>query len=306
MQLSQIPGAVRWACVLLLTSWALSARLSDPGVIMDLNSYLAEAPIVVRAEIVSISSPRLMFGKTLATAQFRVTRWYRGQPPAALAFRFDVGRLQMNGEICPIFKPGTHWLLLARERDGALELIDECNGAFRVTPELGAAQPDPIAGVEADFLAGLASATSSHRLLNLERLANLRRPSSLPALRGMISHGSPLEVRWALCAALRAGDVSLIPFAHSLLQAPLPDPLGPRIHFAIRELRDPAAIPALTEIAWSQSDAAKASAISALGNIPSATSALPAITANLNSGNEAIRRAARRAIAQLTHTSEPQ
>ena len=212
----------------------------------------------------------------------------------------------MNGEICPNFELGTHWLLLARERDGALELIDDCNGAYRVSPELGAPQSDPIAGMEADFLAGLTSTSPSHRLLSLERLANLRRPSSLPALRGVISRGSPIEVGWAVCAALRAGDVSLIPFAHSLLQAPLHNPLAPRIQFAIRELRDPAAIPALIEIAWSQSNAAKASAITALGNISSATSAVPAITANLNSDDESIRQAARRAFAKLTNTPEPQ
>ncbi len=301
---------MRFLCALpVLASLALWARLQMAPEQLDLTTYLPKAPILLRAEILSVSSPpHSPFRQTdVATARLRVTRWYHGTPPPAVELRFAMkGVPTINGHNCFGFPPGTHWLILAKERDSALELIDDCYGAFRVSPELGAVQLDPMTQLEADFSAGLASTDRKHRILSLQRLANLHLAISRPALHQVIARGEPEETLWAAYAALRTGDISVIPTVRGVLEKePRNWPMGV-LAGELSRIKDPAAIPALTEIAWSQSDAAKASAITALGNIPSATSALPAITANLNSDNESIRRAARRAIAQLTNTPEPQ
>lgn len=292
---------------LLLAPLALWARLQLAPEGIDLGPYLAKAPILLRAEILSVSNPPRLGEQYVATARLRVTRWYRGTPPPAVELRFARQGLRMiNGHNCFDFPPGTHWLILAKERDGALELIDDCYGAFAVSPQLGPSQSDPIAQLEADFSAGLASAVPKDRVLSLQRLANLHLAISRPALHRVIARGEPVETSWAAYAALRTGDLSVIPTVRRVLEQEPPGWPSSVLSGELSQIKDPAAIPALIEIAWSQSNAAKASAIVALGNIPSATSALPAITANLDSDDESIRRAARRAVAKLSNTPEPE
>lgn len=299
---------MRILCALpVLASLALWARLQMAPEQLDLNTYLPKAPILLRAEILSVSPPPRFLEPYVATARLRVMRWYRGTPPPAVELRFAMQGFRMiNGHNCFEFPPGTHWLILAKERDGALELIDDCYGAFEVSPQLGPAHPDPISQLEADFTAGLANPDPKHRILSLQRLANLHLPSSRSALHNVIARGEPDETLWAAYAALRTGDISVIPTVRGVLEKEPPNWRSGVLSGELSQVRDPAAIPALTEIAWSQSSAAKASAITALGNMPSATSALPAITANLNSEDEYVRRAARRAFAKLTNTPEPQ
>ncbi len=300
---------MRFLCALpVLASLALWARLQMAPEQLDLNTYLPKAPILLRAEILSVSPPPRFLEPYVATARLRVTRWYRGTPPPAVELRFAMqGGLRMiNGHNCFVFPPGTHWLILAKERDGALELIDDCYGAFKVAPQLGPVHPDPITQLEADFTAGLSSPDPKYRILSLQRLANLHLPSSRPALHHVIARGEPDETVWAAYAALCTGDISVIPTVRGVLEKEPPNWPSGVLAGELSRIKDPAAIPALTEIAWSQSSAGKASAIAALGNIPSATAALPAITANLNSDNESVRQAARRALAKLTNTPEPQ
>ncbi len=299
---------MRFLCALpVLASLALWARLQQPSETIDLDPYLAKAPILLSAEILSVSPPPRFLEPYVATARLRVMRWYRGTPPPAVELRFAMQGFRMiNGHNCFEFPPGTHWLILAKERDGALELIDDCYGAFEVSPQLGPAHPDAVTQLEADFSAGLASTHPKHRILSLQRLANLHMPISRPALHEVIARNEPVETLWAAYAALRTGDISVIPTVRGVLEKESPNWRGGVLSGELSRIKDPAAIPALIEIAWSQSNDAKASAIAALGNIPTATSALPAITANLNSEDEYVRRAARRAFAKLTNTPEPQ
>jgi len=95
----------------------------------------------------------------------------------------------INGHDCFEFPPGTQWLILAKERDGALELIDDCYGAFEVAPRLGATHSDPITQLEADFAAGLTSPEPKHRILSLQRPANLQSERSPPVPRELIATG---------------------------------------------------------------------------------------------------------------------
>ncbi len=261
---------MRILCALpVLASLALWARLELASGSVDLNNYLPKAPILLRAEILSRSKSSRPFEMYVATARLRVTRWYQGQPPPAIELRFAAGGLRMPGHNCFDFPPGTHWLILAKERDGALELIDDCYGAFRVSPELGAAQPDPVTQLEADFVAGLSSPYPSHRIINLQRLANLQSETSRPALHNVIATGTPTEKGWAIYAALRTGDLSALTAIPSLGAQYLPGVLA----HEVSQIKDPAAIPALLEITSNSASPINESARTALKAIALLTKA---------------------------------
>jgi hypothetical protein len=111
----------------------------------------------------------------------------------------------VNGCICP--------------RSGRLELIDDCEGALTISPLLGldVGTEDWLAQMEVDFLAGLNDHDSAARLSSNQRLGGLKLPSSRDALHGVIENGNAGESKWAVYAALRTGDVSVLPRVRQLL-----------------------------------------------------------------------------------------
>lgn len=253
-----------FAALPLFASLAIWARLQLPPEKIDLTTYLARAPIILRAEILAVSEPPRTLQRYVATARLHVTRWYRGQPPPAVELRFAMQGLRMiNGHDCFNFPPGTQWLILAKERDGALELIDDCFGAFEVAPRLGAIHADPITQLEADYAAGLTSPGLEHCILSLQRLANLHSESSRPMLRDVIATGTPIERGWAIYAAIRTGDVSALT-AISRLEAKY---LPPFLYHEVSRIKDPAAIPALLDMANDSSSPGRDSARSAVNNM---------------------------------------
>jgi len=71
--------------------------------------------------------------------------------------------------------------------------------------------------MEADFLAGLGDSNSAARVLSIQRLGGLKLPSSRSALHRVIETGDKDESKWAIYAALRTGDVSVLPRVKELL-----------------------------------------------------------------------------------------
>jgi hypothetical protein len=76
------------------------------------------------------------------------------------------------GHDCIDFRPETYWLVFAIEKNGQLEMIDDCEGALTISALLA---PDPpttdwLAQTEADFLAGLNDPDSAARLASIQRL----------------------------------------------------------------------------------------------------------------------------------------
>ena len=119
------------------------------------------------------------------------------------------------GHDCIDFRPEGYWVVFAGEKDGQPELIDDCEGALTISallgPDLGTA--DWLAQMEADFFAGLNDQDSAARLASIQRLGGLKLPSSRDALHGVIEKGGDVESKWATYAALRSGDVSVLPKA---------------------------------------------------------------------------------------------
>ena len=84
------------------------------------------------------------------------------------------------GHDCIDFRPGTYWVVFAAEKNGRLEMIDDCEGALTISPLLGPnfANADWLAQMEADFVAGLNDPDSAARLASIQRLGGLKLPSS--------------------------------------------------------------------------------------------------------------------------------
>jgi HEAT repeat protein len=182
-----------------------------------------------------------------------------------------------------------------------MELIDDCYGAYEVSPSLAAAQSDPMAQMEADFAAGLSDTDPQGRITSLQRLSDLRMAISQPALRPFLHSGTTAERVWAAYAALRCGDITILPAVRELLEDQDLGLPGPSLGNALSQVRDPAAIEGLVGIVCHPvATKSRMSAITALGKIKGATAALPAIAAHLTDNDPEIRQVALSAMARIT------
>ena len=156
-----------------------------------------------------------------STAKIQVDRWYRGKGSAEALLRFVYsGEIFANGHDCIDFRPATYWTVFAVEKNGQMEMIDDCEGALTISPNLGPdlGNADWLVQMEADFRAGLNDQDSSARLASIQRLGGLKLPSSRDALHRVIEKGGDdAESKWAVYAALRTGDVTVLSLVKHLL-----------------------------------------------------------------------------------------
>ncbi|SRR6266478_5684605 len=150
--------------------------------------------------------------------------------------------------------------------------------------------PDLIAQMEADFIAGLEDTNTAARLHSIQRLGGLKSASSRPALHHVIETGSPAEVKWAVYAALRTGDVSVLTKLREVLDRSNGEALDVFIALELRGLKDRRAIPGLIDILGSVTDPAVLEyVLTALGENLKAVEALPGIAAHLAASHPRIR-----------------
>jgi HEAT repeats len=278
----------------------LTARIVGPPSTIDLTQLVATAPIIFRGSVVSVSDAWGQINLQ-AIAQLQVDRWYRSPRGSTAAVRFEGFRT--TGHNCIDFKPGTRWLVFATEGAGHLELADDCFGAVEVSrllaPLLKSA--DVIQQLESDFTAGLKDPDLAARLVSIQRLGGLRLASSQPALHNVIQNGNPSEVEWAVYAALRTGDVSVLPRVRQMFLRK--DSGVPLFYLAweLSLLKDRSAIPELIAIADSVPDPnARRNALDALGRNIRAFEALPTIAAHLTDSDEGVRLSALEGMRAIT------
>jgi len=125
-----------------------------------------------------------------------------------------------NGHDCINFQPNTYWVVFALEKEGRLELSHDCNGALAISPRLGPSLENEgwLDQMEADFVASLSDRDPAARLTSIQRLGGLSLPSSRDALHRVIETGDKEESGWEIYAALRTGDVTVLPKVKQLLQ----------------------------------------------------------------------------------------
>jgi hypothetical protein len=272
----------------LLSSTQLWARLMLPPSLADVRELADKSPLLFRGSVLAViplTANAVPGAGNQYMATIQVDRWYRGKGPTEESLQFAYGSFASNGHDCIDFRLGSNWIVFAHEEHGQLELIDDCQGALTISPLLGRdlGTPDWPAQMEADFLAGLNDQDPEARLASIQRLGGLKLLSSRDALHRVIENGNDAESKWAVYAALRTGDVSILPKVKQLLangDRELPESA---ISIQLQSLTDPRAVPDLIAILESApSDLTRSSVLIALGENLKDPRAVPSLAAHLS------------------------
>jgi HEAT repeat protein len=291
--------------VFAVQSWC---RLMSPPSMADVRQLAERAPLVFRGHVLTVTpiSKNTEAGPRVESiANIQVDRWYRGKGSTEALLRFAYsGEIFANGHDCIDFRPETYWTVFAVEKNGQMEMIDDCEGALTISPLLGPdlGNGDWLAQMEADFFAGLNDQNSAARLASIQRLGGLKLPSSRDALRRVIENGDDAESKWAVYAALRTGDVAVLPRVKQLL-ANGDDALPERaIAVQLRYVTDPSAVPDLLAILNSApSDLTRTCVLIALGENLKDPRAVPDLAAHLSDAVAQARYDALDGLKNITH-----
>jgi hypothetical protein len=292
-------------CFFTVQCWA---RIMMPPSMADVRELAERAPLVFRGHVLIVipMSNNMEAGERVDSfARLQVERWYRGKQRTEVFLPFLYSEeIFRHGHNCIDFRPGTDWLVFATEKNGRIEMIDDCEGALTVSPLLG---PDVDNGnwasqMEADFLAGLNDPSAAGRIASIQRLGGLKLPSSRDALHHIIQTAGDAESKWAVYATLRTGDVTVLPKIQELLakgDGELPESA---IALELRGVADSSALPDLLSILdKTTSDLARSCVLMALGENLRDRRAVPALAAHLSDTSVHNRYAAMSGVTNITH-----
>lgn len=304
-------SAVLVSAVLCLCAVHLWARLMSPPFMADVQVLAEKAPIVFRGRVVKVSSSGENPRHTIALnsiATIEVDRLYRGKARAesSLYFVYGGSPTGINGHYCIDFQPDTYWLVFAVEKDGRLELFDDCEGALAISPLLGPDLTDAgwLPQMEADFLAGLSDSNSAARVLSIQRLGGLKLPSSRGALHRVLENGNKDESKWAIYAALRTGDVTVLPNVKELLAVGDHDWPERAIAFELRNVSDTTAVPDLLAILDSApGELTQSRVLIALAEKLKDQRTVPTLAAHLSAPSSEVRYLALEGLSNITNES---
>ena len=248
-------------------------------------------------------------GPVYDNAVLRQERRHRGQVPIAdstLGVRLHQTGVNWRGYTVIFTRRhfGSNWLIFANEKSGHSELVDDCVGAVTVSPLLGptVGGRNVIAQMVVDLVAGLDDSDQVGRVISIQRLGSLRSTVSQPALHRVIDHGNAAEAKWAVWAALRTGDTSVLANLRELLIASGKEDPMPYVPFELRRLKDRSATAGLIEIANTVPQAgAREGAISALGEGINAPESLPTLASHLADPDRGVRYCALNGMRLLTN-----
>jgi hypothetical protein len=302
-----------WLAIV-LSSFALflftirsSGRLMNPPSMADVRQLAERAPLVFRGHVLTVTpiTTGAEAGERVESiAKIEVDRWYRGEESREALLRFAYsGEVFRDGHDCIDFRPETYWTVFAAEKNGQMEMIDDCEGALTISPLLGPdlGNADWLAQMEADFLAGLNDPNSAARLASIQRLGGLKLPSSRDALRRVIENGDDAELKWAVYAALRTGDVTVLPRVKQLLANGDGQP-EEAIALQLRYVTDSSAVPDLLAILNSaESEITSACILIALGENLKDPRAVPSLAAHLSDAADQVRYDALDGLKNITH-----
>lgn len=291
--------------ILAVQSWC---RLMSPPSVADVRALAEKAPLVFRGRVLAvtpIAADREPGPGVESIAKIQVDRWYRGAgaTEALLPFTYNWNQT-VNGHDCIDFRPDTYWVVFAREKNGQLEMIDDCEGALTISPVLG---PDLgnagwHAQMEADFLAGLNDPDSAGRLASIQRLGGLGLASSRDALRRVIQNGDDAESKWAVYAALRTGDVLVLPRVKQLLAKGDDELPESAIAWELQNVTDRSALPDLIAILKdAPSELTRTRVLIALGEKLKDPRAVPSLAAHLSDPDLHARYDALDGLKNITH-----
>jgi len=205
--------------LLLLCAQVAFARIPIPEGTEDLQS-LGTAPFIFHATIVSFDTTANEWSEE-GFAILRVDRWYKGKVQgSAVRLRFTFSKIGfLDGHDCVDLHRSDSWLIFAKQESGDIfDFYHDCEGGLPMSPTL-AAKPHGAwdQQLQQDVIAGLHDPDPAMRLANISRLGGLKLASSAAALQDFINTGSEEEKKWAIYAALRSGDLSVLPQVESIV-----------------------------------------------------------------------------------------
>jgi hypothetical protein len=212
----------------------------------------------------------------------------------------------MDGHNCIDFQPDTYWLMFAVEKDGQLELFDDCQGALTISPLVGPRLKDFdwLAQMEADFLAGLHDDAAANRIVSIQRLGGLKLRSSQDALHRVIDRADKEEANWAVYAALRIGDISVLPRVKEMLSVGDKSPPEQEIALELGNVSVPEAVPGLIAIlTTAPGEITRFSVLTALGENIKDPRAVPILADHLSAADESSRYLALAGLRNIAHES---
>jgi HEAT repeat protein len=288
------------ACFFAAPLWS---RLMMDQSMVDVRAQAEKAPLVFRGRVLTVGPDSVekriglwVDGKPVNTnfvAKFQVDRIYRGKPEGEAVVHFSYGGgFGFNGHDCIDFRPEQSWLVFAVEKNGLLELFDDCTGALGISSRLGVkvGPSDWLAQMEADFIAGLEDSDVESRIFSIQRLGGLMLASSRPALHEVIERRKGIEAGWAIYATLRTGDVTVLPMVNGLLASGDKKMPEGAIAYELRNVKDPSAVPDLLEIVEkTPGDYARFAALLALVDNIKDPRVVPVLGPSLSSGDRQIR-----------------
>jgi hypothetical protein len=295
--------------VLSFSALRLWARLTLPPSMADVRALAEKAPIVFRGRVVQITAYPYMPDTHGADwfATIDVDRLYRGSLWGNATIHFiQPSPALMDGHNCIDFHPDAYWLVFAVEKDGQLELFHDCEGALAISPLLGPHLKDFdwARQMEADFLAGLNDSAAANRIVSMQRLGGLKLPSSQDALHRIIDRGDKDEASWAVYAALRIGDISVLPRVKEMLSAGDKSPPEREIASELRNVSDPKAIPGLISIlTTAPGETTRSSVLTALGENIKDPRTVPILADHLSAADESSRYLALVGLRNIAHES---
>jgi len=286
------------ACFFAAPLWA---RLMMDQSMVDVRAQAEKAPLVFRGRVLTVGPDPVekriglwVDGKPVNTnfvAKFQVDRIYRGKLEGEAVVHFSYGG-GFNGHDCIDFRPEQSWLVFAVEKNGLLELFDDCTGALGISSRLGVTErpSDWLAQMEADFIAGLEDSDVESRIFSIQRLGGLKLASSRPALHEVIERRKGIEAGWAIYATLRTGDVTVLPKVNGLLASGDKKMPEGAIAYELRNVTDPSAVPDLLDIyEKTPSDYARFEALIALVDNLRDPRVVPVLGPSLSSSDRQIR-----------------
>ena len=271
----------------------------------DVRALAEMAPTVFRGHVLTVTpmTTNTETGRPESIAKIQVDRWYRGKGSTEALLHFAYTGAG-GGHDCIDFRPDTHWIVFAVQKNGQLEMIDDCEGALTVSPRLGPdiANADWLVQMEADFLAGLNDYDSAARLASIQRLGGLKLPSSRDALHRVIEKGDDAESKWAVYATLRTGDISVLSRVKQLLangDGELPERA---IAMELQYVKDSSAVPDLIAILKSApSELTRSRVLITLGENLKDPRAVPSLATHLSDPDPYARYDALDGLKNITH-----
>ena len=272
----------------------------------DLRDLFSSAEFVFHGRVVTIESDGKNNDWYNGVADLEVDRWYKGTPTRpTVRLQFVYNRNFGNGHLCIDLHRSASWLIFAKQvGNGVFEFSDDCYGGLPVSSILASTTHGTgIQQMQDDLIAGLQDGDSNARLENIKRLAGLRLLSSHDALKNFIDHGSEAESKWAIYAALRSGDLSVLSKVQSIvinLNQYRVDP-DSSIALEIAHLKDSRAVPMLISVLESANmDFARGSAVQALQAIKDPRS-VPSLANHLSDPDSSVSYNSLVAISYITH-----